>query len=310
MNTSKISLADLLTLLTALGYGFICFLGINFYSLGNINRSVILALIITLVLGGAALGAKIMKRTSKHFKSSFVWEIILLILFTVFSALFSYTVFPHYFVVTEQKNDIQNKLTASITQAENMFTNYEEYAQNRESLYRNKLKSVVYNKDVNPQEYSKFGFESNSVSDQKQIDNKMFTVHADLFPSNYLDMKKADSTWLANSREIVDTWKPIGIVNVLNDVEQNSKNWLAELIKLSAVREMGELDMQTKDFNCKLTFDSAKNHFTTLGEPTLLSIGLAILAYLLMLLSYFISKRSSKTTVGTTKSKGDFDVEY
>ena len=65
MNTSKISLADLLTLLTALGYGFICFLGINFNSLGNINRSVILALIITLVLGGAALGAKIMKRTSE-----------------------------------------------------------------------------------------------------------------------------------------------------------------------------------------------------------------------------------------------------
>lgn len=294
MNSSKLSLADVLTLLTAFGFGFICFLGANFYTLGNINQSIILAVIIAVLLGGTALGAKIMKRTSRNFKSSFVWEIVFLVLFTMFSALFSYTVFPHYFVVTEQKNEIQNKLIASISQAEDMFKEYEDYAENRENLYRNKLKSVVYNKNVNPKKYNDFGFESNSVSDQKQIDNKMFTVHADLFPSNYLDMKKADSTWLANSREIVDTWKPIGIVNVLNDVEQNSKNWLAELIKLSAVREMGELDMHTKDFNYQLTFDSAKNHFNTLGESTSVSIGLAVLAYLLMMFSWIVTKRHSK----------------
>ena len=294
MNSSKLSLADVLTLLTALGFGFICFLGANFYTLGNINQSIILAFIIAVLLGGTALGAKIMKRTSRNFKSSFVWEIIFLVLFTMISALFSYTVFPHYFVVTEQKNEIQNKLIASISQAEDMFKEYEDYAENRENLYRNKLKSVVYNKNVNPKEYNDFGFESNSVSDQKQIDNKMFTVHADMFPSNYLQMKTLDSTWLANSREIVETWKPIGIVNVLNDVEQNSKNWLAELIKLSAVRENGESDMHTKDFKYKLTFDSAKNHFTALGEPTLMSIGLAFLAYLLMLLSYFVSKRHTR----------------
>lgn len=122
----------------------------------------------------------------------------------------------------------------------------------------------------------------------------MFTVHADMFPSNYVQMKTLDSTWLANSREIVETWKPIGIVNVLNDVEQNSKNWLAELIKLSTVREMGELDMQTKDFKYKLTFDSAKNHFTYLGDPTAMSIGLAVLAYLLMMFSWIVTKRHSK----------------
>lgn len=294
MNSSKLSLADVLTLLTAFGFGFICFLGANFYTLGNINQSIILAVIIVVLLGGTALGAKIMKRTSRNFKSSFAWEIVFLVLFTMFTALFSYTVFPHYFVVTEQKNEIQDKLIASISQAEDMFKEYEDYAENRENLYRNKLKSVVYNKNVNPKEYNDFGFENNSVSDQKQIDNKMFTVHADLFPSNYLDMKKADSTWLANSREIVDTWKPIGIVNVLNDVEQNSKNWLAELIKLSTVREKGETEMHTKDFNYQLTFDSAKNHFTTLGESTSVSIGLAVLAYLLMMFSWIVTKRHSK----------------
>lgn len=295
MNSSKLSLADLLTLLTAIGFGFICFLSANFYTLGNINQSIILAVIIAVLLGGTAQGAKIMKRISRNFKSSFVWEIIFLVLFTMFSALFSYTVFPHYFVVTEQKNEIQNKLIASISQAEDMFKEYEDYAENRENLYRNKLNSVVLCKGADPIEYNYFGFESNSVSDQKQIDNKMFTVHADMFPSNYLQMKTVDSTWLANSREIVETWRPIGIVNVLNDVEQNSKNWLAELIKLSTVREKGETDMHTKDFMYKLTFDSAKKHFTILGQPTLMSVGLAVLAYLFMLLSYLITKRHPRS---------------
>lgn len=307
MNISKFSLADVLTILTSIGFGFICFLGANFNTLGNINVSIILSVVIALLLSGTALGAKLMKRTSRNFKSSFVWEIIFLILFTMFTVSFAYTVFPHYFVVSEQKSEIQNKLIASITQAENMFKEYEEYAENRESLYRNKLKSVVYAKDVNLIEYNSFGFERNTVTDVKQIENKMFTVHAELFPSNFKEMKTADSTWLTNSREIVETWKPIGIVNVLNDVEQNSKDWLGQLVKLSSIREKGE---NTQDFKYNLTFDNAKKHFTTLGDPTAMSISLAVLAYLLMLISYFVSKRSTKTIVGTTKSNGEFDVEY
>jgi len=313
MNQSKFSLADLLTLLAAIAFGFECFLGTNFYTLGNSAQSIILAVIITVVLSGTALSAKLLKRTSGNFKTCFVWERILLFLFTGLLLFFAYSPFPHYFVVSRQKAEIQDKLSLNITQAENMFSNYEHYAETRENLYKSKLRSVVASKNINPSEYTEYGFANNGISDDKQIDNKIFTVHADLFPTNYSDpnnkngIKEVAITWLSDAKNKIAGWKPIGIVGVVNEVEQNSNEWLNKLVELSAVREKGE---QAEDFEYPLSFENVKNYFSTLGRPMPLSIGLAVVAYLLMLLSYLISKRSTKTIVGTVKGKGEFDIEY
>jgi energy-coupling factor transporter transmembrane protein EcfT len=292
MNQSKFSLADVLTVLAALAFGFVCFLGINFYTLGNIQQSIILSLIIAVILGGTAFGAKLFKRTSKNFKTGFVWEVILLVLFVGFAVFFARAPFPNYFVVSKHKTEIQDKLSASITQAENMFDKYEKYAENRENLYKNKLQSVVAAKNINPRNYAAFGFDASGVvSDNSQIENKMFIVHADLFPTNYENIKQIASTWLAEAHSDVEGWKPIGIVDVVNDVEQNSEKWLNNLLQLSAIREQGE---QADDFVYDLSFDDVKSSFSTLGKPTTTSICLAVLADVLMLLSWFVAKRSTR----------------
>ncbi|MDR0724915.1 MAG: hypothetical protein LBF59_02765 [Prevotellaceae bacterium] len=291
MNQSKFSLADVLTVLAALAFGFVCFLSANFFTLGNTQQSIIMSIIIAVLLGGLALVAKLLKRTSRSFKTCFICEMIMLVLFAGFAVVFAIAPFSHYFAISDRKTEIQSKLTASITQAENMFTEYEKYAGTREGLYKKRLQSVVAAKQVNPSEYAAYGFESNGVSDEKQIENKMFTVHADLFPSNFTAMKRVDSIWLVKSRNIVKNWKPIGIVGVVNDVEQNTNEWLEQLIKLSSVRETEE---QSEDFSYALSFDDLKEDFETLGDPTPLSLGLAVSAYAIMLLSYFVTKRHSK----------------
>jgi Tfp pilus assembly protein PilE len=308
-NQSKFSLADVLTLLAALAFSFVCFLGTNFYTLGNITQSIIVTAIIAVSLIITAFSAKLLKRTGGNFKTCFIWEIIFLVLFTGLVVFFAYSPFPHYFVVSEHKTEIQSKLTENITQAENMFAEYEKYAKNRENLYKNKLSSVVAAKSINPSEYAEYGFENNGIAASKQIENKMFTLHAELFPSNFLDMKQVDSTWLADARNIVNSWKPIGIVSVVNEVEKNSNDWLNVLVKFSAYRGKGE---QTEDFVYGLSFDDVKEHFTVFGKPVLLSIGLASATYLLMLLSYFITGRSTKSTIGRSKTNGNkgFDVEF
>ena len=320
MNQSKFSLADVLTLLTALAFGFMCFLGTNFYTLGNISQSITLAVIITVLLGGTALGAKLLKRTSGNFKTCFVWEMIMLVLFTGLLVFFSFSPFPHYFVVSDQRVEIQNKLTKSITQAENMFAEYEQYAENRENLYKSKLRSVVAAKNINPSEYAEYGFERNGINDQKQIENKMFTVHADLFPTNYVERKQVASDRLAEERHTLNNWWAwnIGVVDVVNNVELNSNDWLNTLVELSTIREKGE---HADDFTYNLSFDDVKKHFTTLGNPTLLSIGLAVLAYLLMILSWIVTKRSTKSKYGfrtlfrslfseKNKTVGKYDIKY
>jgi hypothetical protein len=328
MNQSKFSLADVLTLLAALAFGFVSFLGANFLNINNekvwgmshTTGCVVIAVFIATLLFGTAFGAKLLKRTSRNFKTCFGWEVtslVFFVLFAVFCAMGEYSPFPHYFTVTAQKLEINNKLQTSITQAENMFNGYEEYAANRENRYRGTLQMVVATKDTNPSRYAQYGFENNGISDYTQIENKMFTLHADLFPTNYSDtvanngIREVATEWLQDAKNTTSCWKPIGIVGIVNDIEKNSNEWCNTLVTLSQVLERGE---QAEDFSYTLGFGDVKTHFTKLGSPTGLAICLAVLAYVLMLLSYIFTIRSTKSTYGfhskKQKNKGNFDIEY
>lgn len=308
MNQSNFSLADVLTVLTALAFGFISFLGINFLNIGNnevwgmphTTGCTIKAVLISIILFGTAFGAKRLKRINHSFKTGFILEVILLIMFMLLAVYFAIKTspFPHYFTVTAQRSEIIDKIHTNITQAENMFEAYEKYADNRKLLYKKKLIAVADAKGVRPNEYKEYGFDSRSgVSDASQIDTKMFTVHADLFPANYSDtianngLKEVATNWLQDAKNTITRWKPIGIVGVVEDIEKNSNDWLNTLISLSRVREQGE---QATDFDYSLTFDDLKTHFTKFEKPMPLPIGLAVLAYLLMLLSWFVTKRSTR----------------
>jgi hypothetical protein len=307
MNQTKFSVADVLTVLVALVFGFVCFMGANFLNINNYTvwgmshttGCIVMAVVCSVLLFATAIGAKLLKRTSRNFKTCFVGEIILLMLFVLFAVFFTTKTSPftHFFAVTAQKSLINSKLQASITQAENMFAAYESYAEKRKNLYKNKLKSVAVAEIIDPLTYKVYGFQNNGVPNDKQIEIKMFTVHADLFPTNYSDptskngIKEVATTWLQNAKNTTNSWKPIGIVGVVNDIETNSTTWLDALFTLSQVREQGE---EATDFKYPLSFENVKTHFTKIEIPALLSIGLAVLAYLLMLLSWYITKRSTR----------------
>jgi hypothetical protein len=56
MQQSKFSLADVLALIAALLFSFVCFLGMNFYTLGDVSASLTTAGIIFALLFGADFG--------------------------------------------------------------------------------------------------------------------------------------------------------------------------------------------------------------------------------------------------------------
>jgi hypothetical protein len=311
MNQSKFSLADVLTILTALGFGFICFLGTNFYTLGNVPKSIMVALIITILLFSTAFTAKLLKRTSVNFKTRFISEMVLLVLFTLLMLLFTYMPFSHYFTVSAKNTMIVNKIQTSITQAENMFPAYESYAENRMGLYIGKLKSVIAAKGPKPSEYEKFGFK-NGIRDETQLNKKMENIFATLFPTNYSDsltqkgIKEVAMNWLLDAKSTTVNWKPIGITNVVVDIEDKSNEWLSMLIEISEKEEKNE---HPEYFQYAMTTDDIKQYFTTVEKTSNTSLLFAFLTWVLMLLSWFVTKRSTKSTIFTTKNKGEFDVE-
>lgn len=310
MNQSNFSLGDVITLIVALAFSFVCFLSINFYLLGETMASVIFATVIFFLLFGTAFVAKLLKRTKSNFGTCLIWEYIMLFMFTAFFVFFSYSIFPHFFNVTAKKSEIQKKIKDNIIQAQNMFTEYERYAINREKLYKNRLITAVNSKTINPEAYTTYGFENYSISDMKQIETKMFTVHADLFPTNYSDtiqqngVKEVAISWLKDANKITNSWKPIGIVGVVNTIDKNSNDWLNTLIQLSSIREKGE---EASDFVYNLSFSDIKKDFIKDDAPNAFSIILSMLAYSAMLLSWFVTKRDSRSIGAQTTAA--YEVE-
>ena len=294
----KFSLAVVINLLAALTFGYFCFLGANFYFLGDTGTSISLAVFITLLLIGTSLGAKLLKETHGNFKSRFIWEIILLVLFTVLIGWFTYLPFSHYFTVSENKTIIKAELTSHVTEAEKMYVSYENYVIDRKNTYKSNLQTAIITMNASDADFNKYGFKlislPNSLPYPIQIQKKLLKFQNDLLPAYYLNMKNVNSTWLTNSKSDIENWKTIGIVDVLNNIDTYSNKWKSDLITISKKRETGEEKDQINDFPYVLEFKQVKKHFTTTENPTPLSVVYSILIYVLMLLAWIFTKRHSK----------------
>lgn len=297
MKASRFSLADLLTLLAALAFGFICFLGLNFVTEGDLLISILIAVGIVLILGGLALMAKLQKTVRKDFKTHIIVEFSLVVVFTILFFGVSYLVFPHFFTVSSKKDQIKESLLSSIGGATKMFDDYETYAKNRESIYEANLNSVVAAKKTRPTDYSDYGFGADGISDNVQIENKLFTLHADLFPTNYSDTvsrrgtKDVATKWLNEQRSTVSQWKPIGIPIVANELAAKASEWRSELIGYSKIREKGE---NAQDFSYELSFGDVSPLLTEMESPKSLPIILSVALWALMLFSWLITKRDTR----------------
>lgn len=286
MNQSKFSLADLLTVLASIGFGFFCFLSFNFLTMGETNKSILFAVVFAIVLGGLAFGAKLLKRTDRNFKTCIIWEWVLLFLFVV-AAIFAIKPFSHYFVVSSQKEEIQKEVIANIEQAEGMYNDYKIYADNRLKIYESKLNSVVLAKRTNPKEYREYDFKI-GTEDKTQIENKMFTLRAKLYPSNYEELATANVEWMNKAKSTVDSWKPIGLVDVIKVTKNNLTQWKNDLIEYSEFRANGEM---AENFEYPLSFNDVTGKMTQLSSPNGVSILYSVGLCILMIVSYIVTKR-------------------
>jgi hypothetical protein len=116
MKRLLVPLANVLAVLAALAFGFVCFLGKYYSTLGDFTSSVIWAVLIALLLIVFAMGAKLLK---------------ILVVFAALTMFFAYQPFSHCFAVWEEKEKIQRELNINIAKAERIFPEYEKYAAKR-----------------------------------------------------------------------------------------------------------------------------------------------------------------------------------
>jgi cell division protein ZapA (FtsZ GTPase activity inhibitor) len=305
MNQSKFSFADLFTVLATVGFGFFCFLSLNFLSLGETVPSIIGATVLALILGGLALGVKLLKKTSRNFKTCIIWEWLLLFFFVVM-AVFVVIPFSHYFLVSEQKTEIQQKVSDCISQSEGMFDDYQTYAENRIDTYEQELENAISKghdgRYMYPSTYEKFQFQVGS-DDNQQLNDKIKDLRNGLFeyPFSFQAEKEKDTAWLTEAKETMASWSPISVVDVVSNVRSNLEQWHNNLNEISKFRPKGKngnVIENAKDFDKvypqTLCADDMEEYFTgeymqDLANTTALCWAAGL--YALMLLSYFITKR-------------------
>lgn len=293
MKKAIFSYTDLLIVIGAFIFGWNCFYGYYYTTLGDFKQSITYSLIIIVVLAILAFLLANRKRVDRNFKSNFIIEMILLLCFFAFGLFFALRPFTHKFVVSEKKVEIQQKLNNSIDSLSNLFSRYEIYANGRISLYKSELQSVVNGKVNKPTAYTAYGF-VNGKPDSKQIDTKLFTLKAKLFPSNFKDMKRNENEWYTEAKDAIEIWREKSVVDIANKVGANGNGSITLLEDLSKFRAPNE--QRCEDFSFDSPNVSINHLFTKTGIIPITSLIYAFLTYLLMLSSYLISRRSTRLT--------------
>jgi hypothetical protein len=289
MNQSKFSLADVFSVIAAMTFGFVCFLSINFLSMGDTMSAAIIASIIALILAGLPLIAKFLKRTRKNFKTSLFFELFFLFCFFLV-AFILVNPFSHFFSVFAKKEEMQDKLLANFSVSNNIFTLYEAYANNRIDNYSILLNTAILAEEVNLDEFEKFGFEP-GVDPKIQVESRKNTLKKVLFPPNYTEIKNNFYDWLSESSGKIEVWSPIAIVDVINSVNfeiEAKKEKLQEWSKFCAPYEIpcNEFKYDIKIEDVSIVFKEVDKN-----SPNLFSVIIAVVLYVFMLFSYFIASR-------------------
>ncbi len=298
MNTSKITLAYVLSILAILVFSFICYLGFNFRSVGDLGSSIIQATITAILLSFTVFGATLLKQTNKHFKLSFIFEILLVAIFTVVIIGYAATSFSHYFAVSKNKVDIQNGINTTVSNAETMFKSYEEYVEERKNRYASRLESAVNNQFGFPDDFVNMGFLNNGIDLEQQRKEKLFMLNADLYPQNYNQIKAEYEKVIKNARSNVEVWKPMAVVSVVKHLDEKVPVWQNTLKDLSKHRAVGEI---AEDFNIEIDVDSVKSKFNQNYSGLIITWLLALIAWGLMLFPYFLAKRDGKRLTSVEK---------
>jgi hypothetical protein len=299
MNYSKFSLADLLNVLASLVFGLFCFLGMNFLTMGETNKSIGTAVIITVTMAGLAYILKLLKKTRNHFKICFILEWVILLAF-VLVAFFANSRFSHYFTVLSHKSEIKTIITQKIQETKGMFTQYEQYAAGREADYRGDVNSAVRQKQysMTRKRYNQLGFDP-LYNDASQVRNKTSLLHHQLIVSKYdgaRGIKAVGISWLDKADAVLSNdWSfTFGVLRIVKDIDKNSQDWSSQLVNISKYTMPGQAASTPVFKPLSSGQYMVNNMFQVEARPTVLSLSFALVLHFLMLLSYFVSRRDNR----------------
>jgi hypothetical protein len=316
---SIFSLADVITLVMVIFYGYFSFLGALFLNINNetvwgmskVTGCMFISLFCALPLLLTAWGAKVLKGTTKNHSERRLFEVVFLVLFGLFSLflLSSYSPFIHYFTVSNRDTSINDKINRVITNSEAMFDHYESLVDRRIFNYQGKLRAVVEGGSYTQLEDYKIS--NANVSNEEKVKTRIEIMRFALLPPHYSDsttqngIKQVAMKWLGDAKQIPHKWRPIGLVSLVPNIERNISDWeqLLKTLYEDGIQPGENVEPEQFDYNVRVV--RLSSDFTLTDSPRMITIMFALFLNLLMLLSWFMTKRDRK---GYSKLK-PYEVE-
>lgn len=288
---SKFNLADVLSLIAIIVYGFFVFLSENFLEWGDTNKTIVWTAIVVGLLLLFSFGAKFLKQTKRNFVTCIVFECV----FVIALAVTSYLTFPrfgHFLAVTDVRSNIQDELVDNIKNGENMFVAYDNYCTQRTRDYSNLVEDAIDRKSINPSYYKSFGFGNGRDAEHKKTLINDITSQLNGL-GEYSELRKNAEKRFKEANNAVMNWQPLTIIEVIDNIDKDINVYYNKLVDLSSDCNM--VNETYDDFSYVLNDGNVvKEKMNTYSGYSMLGLILAITLFVFMVLPYIAAKRDYK----------------
>lgn len=289
--TLKFSWGHIIAFVALIFISYVSFMGITYLTDGDFLYAGLGVLIINLILIVFFIIPQILKGTDEKFSRKIVFERILFFAAPIFfiAAMVPYA---HFWTVFENRNEIETTFSESIKTTKGMFDSYEVYANNRIKEYDKKLAQD----------------KTNAVHRSNEVEALRLQIIAD----NYNALKESAIKWIDNASGAT-VWNVFMIGNI-KKIEGAIEHWNSSLnnfsSKIMSDEPSGVEPFSASDPSVTIAMGNLNNLrsvYTTMEAPTMLSIGIGLLLYILLLFPYIIQSRNTKSTYRLIGSEGDED---
>lgn len=293
----QFSWGHIIAFLALIAVSYISFVGFTYLTNGNFTFALIGMGITDIVFIIFFIGAQQMKASGVKMSRKIIWERIFIFGSPVvfIAGMISMS---HFWTVRSQNDEIVETFKNSIKSSKQLFTDYEEYSNQRIETYQNNLTQIIVNKSSNPQAFKNAGFEDSKASIQR--DNMVETLRLQLLSQNYDSLKTVANKWIDDAAQGASTWNVFLLGNT-QEIKAALGNWENQLKSFSAKEMSNESITGTVDHfqsnganNAIVGIDSLTSSFTNQKFPTLGAIIYGLIIYFMLLFPYFLQDRHTK----------------
>lgn len=302
----QFSWGHIIAFLALIAVSYVSFVGFTYLTNGNFTFALIGMGITDIVYILFFIGAQQTKASGVKMKRKIIWERIFIFGSPVIfiAGMISMS---HFWTVRSQNDKIVETFKNSIKSSRQLFSDYEEYSNQRINSYQNILTQIIVNKSSNPQAFKKAGFDEFKATVQR--DNMVETLRLQLLSQNYDSLKTVANKWINDATQGASTWNVFLLGNT-REIKDALGNWENQLKSFSAKEMSNESMIRDIDHfqsngvkNAISGIDSLTSAFTTQKFPTSAAIVFGLIIYVILLFPYFIQERHSKSPYTNLISK-------